>query len=307
LKNKPDLQDILEVQAHFRLPSAALVEKDWYVIQALAAISGADTMPFRLVFGGGTSLSRAHRLIGRMSEDIDLKIIGDPQPRRSELRRLRENLTGALLAAGFHFDARNAAHLGSRNEGRYTVFRLPYEPLLAGAGALRPEIQVEVAVWPLRLPAIDLPVRSFVAEAFGHPPEVPGLACVAVTQTAAEKFVALTRRVAAEAAAPPEARDTTLVRHVYDLHTLRPHYDPDEVAALARTIMPHDAEVFGRQFPPYRDNPLAATRLALTVLATDPHYARSYAAFHRDMVYGTAAAYTSGLASLEELARGLSD
>ena len=33
--------------------------------------------PFRLIFGGGTASGRAHRLIRRMSEDIDLKIVSD--------------------------------------------------------------------------------------------------------------------------------------------------------------------------------------------------------------------------------------
>jgi predicted nucleotidyltransferase component of viral defense system len=158
LRDNPSLQELLEVQAHFGLPSTVLVEKDWHVVQALAAIAGTDTMPFQLVFGGGTSLSRAHRLIGRMSEDIDLKIIGDQEPKRAELRQLREILTRALLAAGFRFDPQNPAYRDSRNESRYTIFRLPYEPLLKGAGALRPEIQIEVAVWPLRVPAVELPI-----------------------------------------------------------------------------------------------------------------------------------------------------
>lgn len=74
MSDKPSLQDLLEVQKHFGLPSPALVEKDWYVVKALAAIVAVDAAPFRLVFGGGTALSRAHRLIRRMSEDIDLKI-----------------------------------------------------------------------------------------------------------------------------------------------------------------------------------------------------------------------------------------
>lgn len=204
MRNSPSLQEILEVQAHFGLPSPALVEKDWHVVQALAAITGADTAPFRLVFGGDTALSRAHRLIRRMSEDLDFKIIADEEPKRPALRRLRETLTEALLAAGFRFDPANAAHRLSRNESRYTLFRLPYPAQLHGAGALRPEIQIEVAVWPLRHPIVELPVTSFVAEAFGQPPEAPRLACVSLTQTAAEKFVALTRRIAAERASPPE-------------------------------------------------------------------------------------------------------
>lgn len=52
---------MLEVQKHFGLPSPALVEKDWYVVRALAALSAANTVPFRLVFGGGTAWRAAGR------------------------------------------------------------------------------------------------------------------------------------------------------------------------------------------------------------------------------------------------------
>jgi hypothetical protein len=74
LSGEPTLQ---EIQAYFRLPSPALVEKDFYVVKALAAIAAVDLedLPLRLVFGGGTALSRAHQLIRRMSEDIDLRIV----------------------------------------------------------------------------------------------------------------------------------------------------------------------------------------------------------------------------------------
>ena len=96
MPDKLSLQDLLEVQKHFELPSPALVEKDWYVVKALAAINTADVRPFRLVFSGGTALSRAHRLTRRMSEDIDLKIVSDNSRSRAELRKLRDNVTAAL-------------------------------------------------------------------------------------------------------------------------------------------------------------------------------------------------------------------
>ena len=101
----------------FRLPHEALVEKDWFVVKALAAIAAADAGPFRLVFGGGTALSRAHGLIRRMSEDIDLKIVGETESRKA-LRRLRESITKALLDAGFQFDPENDEHRVSLH--RYT-------------------------------------------------------------------------------------------------------------------------------------------------------------------------------------------
>ena len=79
--DKPSLQELLEVQDFYDLPSPALVEKDCYLVKALAAISTIDTAPFKLVFGGGTALGRAHRLLHRMSEDIDLKVVSDnPTP-----------------------------------------------------------------------------------------------------------------------------------------------------------------------------------------------------------------------------------
>ena len=296
-------RDLRPVVDFFGLPDVALVEKDWYVVKALAAIAAADTTPFRLIFGGGTALSRAHRLIRRMSEDIDLKIVGDTESTRPALRRLRNTITDALLAAGFRFDPANRAQRDSRNESRYTIYRLPYEPITAGEGALRLEIQIETAVWPLRRPAVALPVSSFVAEAFKRPPEVPSIACVSIAQTAAEKLVALTRRTAAEIADAGGPRDPTLVRHLYDLHVIRAHYDPADVAALARAIMPHDAEVFGHQFPAYRANPLAETLRAMQALTADPNYGSRYAAFCRDMVYGNTVEYAACIGTLNEFAR----
>lgn len=158
------------------------------MVRALAAIHSADLKPFRLVFGGGTALSRAYRLTRRMSEDIDLKIVSGAPRSRAALRRLRDKVTKALLDAGFEFDPANAAHRDSGNESRYTVYRLPDTPLVAGEGALRPEVQVETAVWALRLPSVEQSVTSFWAEAIQQPPEVPSISCVALAETVAEKF-----------------------------------------------------------------------------------------------------------------------
>lgn len=134
MNDRPSVQDLLEVQKHFGLPSPALVEKDWYVIKVLAAVSNLDVSPFRLVFSGGTALSRAHRLLRRMSEDIDLKIVFDGTTPRPALRRLRETITTALLDAGFRFDPENPEHRESGNASRYTLYRLPYRPVVTGQG-----------------------------------------------------------------------------------------------------------------------------------------------------------------------------
>jgi hypothetical protein len=300
------LRELLEVQAFFGLPSPALVEKDFYVVKALAAIAAIDTAPLRLVFGGGTALSRAHRLVKRMSEDIDLRIVGDNPPGRGALRRLRDAITEALLTAGFKFDPEDPAYRKSGNESRYTIYRLPYEPAATGEGALRPAIQIETAVWPLRRPSVERPVISFVAEALKRPPEVASIACVSILETAADKFVGLTRRAGAELAGLDEP-DPTLVRHLHDLHALRAHYDPADLAALAREVMLADAEAYGNQFPAYRDNPMRETLRAVEGLAADPGYAQRYGEFQRLMVYGSVAEYAACAVTLQDLAMQLAN
>ena len=93
LNGKPDQRTLLEVQEYFGLPSPALVEKDWFVVRALAAIHDLKVDGLTLAFGGGTALGRAYRLLQRMSEDIDLRIVGREKPPRSALKRLRHKVT----------------------------------------------------------------------------------------------------------------------------------------------------------------------------------------------------------------------
>jgi hypothetical protein len=178
---------------------------------------------------------------------------------------------------------------------------------VTGDGALRPEIQIETAVWPLRLPSVELSVTSFWAEAFKQPPEVPSIPCVSLVETVAGKFVALTRRAGAELAEAGGPRDKTLVRHVrhvYDLHVVRSHYDPSAVIALVSEIMRADVEAYGHQFPAYRENPVAETLRAVDGLATDDRFATHYAQFLRDMVYGAAPDFKTALSTISALADG---
>jgi hypothetical protein len=54
-----DAAALRSVQEHIGSPDPALVEKDFHILKALEAIAAIDTAPLRLVFGGGTALSRA--------------------------------------------------------------------------------------------------------------------------------------------------------------------------------------------------------------------------------------------------------
>jgi hypothetical protein len=280
-------RELREVQAFFRLPSVGLVERDIHVVRAIVALAALDAMPFDLVFGDGTAL--AHRIIRRMSEDVDFKIVPRPaapvsrSALRQQLAALREKVTVALKEVGF---AADPAQITSRNENRYTVWHLPYASDTGAGEGLRATIQIEMTYAPLQQAPVTLPVSSFAAEAMRRPPEVPAMPCVSVPETAGEKLVALTRRTAMELAGLSRDPDPTLVRHIYDLHLMQGHIDPRQVAVLARAIAADDAKEFRNQYPAYAADIAGETRKALDALHTDPVHRKRFDDFMIAMAYG---------------------
>jgi predicted nucleotidyltransferase component of viral defense system len=151
-------------------------------------------------------------------------------------RRCKHNLRRIASATGMKPYLRLIAPSFARGTATATFYQLSYANPNETAAHLRSTIQVELNYSALRRPWIDLPVASFIAEAFNRSPEITSIACVSVAETAAEKLVSLTRRTAMELAGVARVRDPTLVRHIYDLHVTSAYYDATEVAQLAREI-----------------------------------------------------------------------
>ena len=130
----PDFeQAILRATEHFqnRRLRAAIVEKDYYVTEALRLI--AITAPDKIIFKGGTSLAKGWNLIQRFSEDIDIFL--DPlafKPRLGknaidrELKKLRDTV-GAHAALTFVADESKTIERWAR-EGRIPAYH--YFPAL---------------------------------------------------------------------------------------------------------------------------------------------------------------------------------
>lgn len=300
-----DSEDLREAQEHFGFLTAAPVEKDWHVVRALRVIREIDAAPFQLVFAGGTCLARAHRLVSRMSEDVDFKIVRlEPTPlsrsrRRSLLGDLRARLSRALQAEGFHIGQQD---IRSRDDNQYMLLNLHYAQEGALASSLRPTIQVELNHARLRLPAVQLPVSSFVAQAFGRAPEVQAMPCASIDETAAEKLVSLTRRTAMELRGLSRAPDPNLVRHLYDLHAIHTHIDRAAVVPLVRAIAQADAGEFANQYPAYATDIAAETRYASAALQSEPAIRERYARFVSDMVYGTSIDFDAAVRVVAALA-----
>jgi Nucleotidyl transferase AbiEii toxin, Type IV TA system len=162
---EPSIQDCLDAQAHFGLPSLALVQKDWHVIRAMQAVASVETGPFRLIFAGGTCLARGHRLVQRMSEDVDFKLVhkGPSPVSASSLRRqlgdLRSRVMASLQTAGFSAANQYPAYLADiSGETRKALAALQTNPSIRQ----RYDTFAEAMVYGQRFP-FDKAMQTIVA------------------------------------------------------------------------------------------------------------------------------------------------
>lgn len=154
-------REILEVAASKSGRPPHLLEKDVWVVCALAALFDSD-LGEHLVFKGGTSLSKVYRAIQRFSEDVDLTydirafapdLVGDvaePLPAtRSEEQRwtksIRKRLPIWVSETALPIIAAHLLETGAPGiaEAEAEKILISYEPLATGSGYVRPEVLLE--------------------------------------------------------------------------------------------------------------------------------------------------------------------
>lgn len=160
----PDFrQAVLNAEEHFRAKGlrAAIIEKDYYVTEALRAISLHSGS--KVIFKGGTSLSKGWDLIQRFSEDIDLFLDPDAwQPRLSDkkaTREMKELRDQVGKVAGLSHDP-ESSHSSSIGRSESYVYARQF----GGAGEVANRILLEVGTASGREPTEERPIESLLAQ-----------------------------------------------------------------------------------------------------------------------------------------------
>lgn len=269
------------------LSDPSVIEKDVFVTQALHALADLTDPAFELVFCGGTCLAKAHQIIARMSEDVDFKIhpkipFASHSEQRKRLGEFRDRVTTYLKEAGFNLDA-NA--IRARDNNSYLVYPLEYLSLFQGKSPIRPHIQLEFTLASPRLPLEMKPVTTLIAQTLStHENGGKSMACISVIETAAEKWVGLTRRVAAIARGH-DPLDETLVRHLYDLNAIFKQVPmTSDFFRLAIETMDRDRLKFKRH-PEYTENAQQEIQWSLDILGRDATWSNAYEHFIESMVF----------------------
>ena len=87
-RDRPDFAATNDAAAERLGISAAIVEKDYWVTQALRILARDFAEDF--IFKGGTSLSKGYRLVERFSEDIDVLVLPGDRSRGANDRLMKE-------------------------------------------------------------------------------------------------------------------------------------------------------------------------------------------------------------------------
>ena len=140
----------------------AVIEKDYYVTEALRIIS--VTAGDKVIFKGGTSLSKGWNLIQRFSEDIDIFL--DPLAFKPtlgkngidrELKKLRDSVGAHPALTYVASESQTIGGFGRSD-------RFSYTQRFGGPGEVAPRVLLEAGTASGREPTAVITLRSYLSQ-----------------------------------------------------------------------------------------------------------------------------------------------
>lgn len=228
----PDFeQAILQAERHFKNVGlrAAIIEKDYYVTEALRLVSALGD---KVIFKGGTSLSKGWNLINRFSEDIDIFYATDlsGRPLDRELKGLRDIVAEHPALTHLSDESQTIGGFG-RND------RFEYRQIFGGAGEVANRVLLEAGTASGRQPTEIRELRSYLAQflqetgvSLGTEDESPfPMRLLHFRRTFVEKLFAIHGKI--ELMKSKGQPLGSYARHYYDLYQLSQR--PEVTAMLA--------------------------------------------------------------------------
>lgn len=208
-----------ETARHIGLPQV-YVEKDYWVTNALRHLAQSDFSGYA-VFKGGTSLSKAYKLIHRFSEDIDLAVMagdaGDAQ-RKKLLKGVEQAIATGLTPLP------EDTRMSKGSNFRRTVYRYPRSIEGDSFGQASPELLIEVNAFshpePFETHAIQTLVADFLT-GVGRQDLIQqyrlesfSIKVLSIRRTLVEKILGIIKDSYHD---DPTSRLSNRIRHFYDI------------------------------------------------------------------------------------------
>lgn len=276
------------------------IEKDWYTQYILGVIAKFESDEFQPVFSGGTSLSKGYKLIQRFSEDVDFRM----RPLKDKLTRsfrsnYQDRIAEAVLSSSS--DLQLVRNVYKRDKSTFLKFQVAYPSQFSGVDALRPYVQVELSFEPPQLETKNCSISSLIHQFTQQPPEISGMDCLNLSETAADKLGALSWRVMGKEP-HDEKYDPRIIRHLYDLSYLAPLVidNPDWLDLSYKTVA-NDLRTRDRELAAKVKDPVELLTRLTEKLSMHKAYARHYQDFVESLAYGESPSFQEAIESLGQL------
>lgn len=270
------------------------VEKDYWVTHALKRLSESDCAE-QTIFKGGTSLSKAYKLIHRFSEDIDLAVIAShlrDGPRKTLLKRIEDAVSFGLTP--IEGDAR----ISKGSKYRKTVYRYPRYIAGEEFGQASAELLIEINAFTTPEPLEVLPIQTLIADALQSQERTDliedyGLAdfpvqVLSIRRTLVEKLLGIVKDSYHD---DPVARLSSRIRHLYDIRQIlkREEYqaflEGDDFHALCTACI-EDERFGGFEQAAYLESPLDQAPIFNKFQEWSPALRQTYENVFSQFVYG---------------------
>ncbi|MDD3415904.1 MAG: nucleotidyl transferase AbiEii/AbiGii toxin family protein [Lachnospiraceae bacterium] len=153
--DKQLLEDVVNAASEAYGIETAIIEKDYYVTMILKSLALEND---KIVFKGGTSLSKCYQVINRFSEDIDITFsehIGE-----SRRKKLKYNVM-KLISDELELPISNWDKIESDKD--LNQYRFSYEPIAEGyRDSMLPVVKVETALRSYAFPVEKHEVTSYI-------------------------------------------------------------------------------------------------------------------------------------------------
>ncbi len=217
----------------------SIVEKDYYVTIILKLL--VEMNP-EVVFKGGTSLSKAYKVINRFSEDIDITFeehIGEARRKKIKYRLLKK------ISEVLELPIENWDSIESDKD--YNHYDFTYETINGyGADMLRPYVKLETALMSYAYPTEERNITSVIYEHLKNTDmdivsqyglEPFNMKTQSLTRTLIDKLFAICDYYMLN-------KPTRNSRHLYDVYQLCNHVDIDEsLRELLEEVREHRASI----------------------------------------------------------------
>lgn len=158
---KSDFLDAIRATSQSLGIREVYIEKDYWVTLALHRLSASEYAD-KIVFKGGTSLSKAYQIIKRFSEDVDLAVLqGDIT--NSQVEKIIERAAKHITTDPFS-EVFQEGVTSKRGLSRITLHSYPRYIEAANFGAARDKLLLEVNCFGKPSPFQKMPVRSMIGD-----------------------------------------------------------------------------------------------------------------------------------------------